>query len=123
MNMNSALDLLRRGRPLAATVTPHRSGALAWAGVYPLDVSQPSTTAVLRRLGVTLSHKDRPVFRIRVIEVGEHLLHSSACIGEDDLHSRADVVVEGEEALLNELDRLGVARGSLELPYKVDYPI
>lgn len=123
MNMDSAIELLRRGRPLAASLVPQHNGSLAWAGVYPLDVTKPSTVAVMRRLGATLVSSDQPVFRVRVIEVNESLLRSDCCISEDDLHSRADLVVFGEEALMQELDRLGVPRDALEMPYKVNYPI
>jgi hypothetical protein len=109
MNTGSAIELLRRGRPLAARLVPQQSGFLAWVGVYPLDLAKPSTATVLLRLGTTMVRSNWPVFRVRV--------------SEDGLHSRADLVVFGEEALMQELDRLGVPRGALELPYKVNYPI
>ncbi len=123
MNIDSALELLRRGEPLAASLPPQEVGALAWAGVYPLDLTKRDTAPVLRRLGVVLKPEDRPVFRIRVIEVRESLVLADVWLSEDDLQSRADVIVVGEEALLSQLDRLGVPKGGLELHYKVNYPI
>ncbi|QSQ27349.1 hypothetical protein JY651_21640 [Pyxidicoccus parkwayensis] len=123
MNTDSALELLRRGRPLAVSLVPRNEGFLAWAGVYPLDPSKPSTAVVLRRLGATTVRSEQRVFRVRVIEVNESLLRSEACISEEDLHSREDRVVFGEEALMQELTRLGVPQDGLELPDKVNYPI
>ncbi len=54
------------------------------------------------------------------LDVNESLFSSDSCISEDDLHSRADLVVSGEESLMQELDRLGVPPDALELPYKVN---
>jgi hypothetical protein len=66
---------------------------------------------------------DQPAFRVRVIEVEEGLLRADKWLCEDDLHSRADLIVFGEEALIQELARLGVARDALEPHWKVDFPI
>jgi hypothetical protein len=60
---------------------------------------------------------------VRVIEVSESLLRSDACISEEELNSRADLIAIGEGTLLKELERLGVPQDALELPYKVNYPI
>ena len=123
MNTESALELLRRGRPLAAALVPQSRDRLAWVGVYPLDLNKASAAALIGRLGGPVVLPGLPVFRLRVIEMDESLLRSESCICEDDLQAIADLLVVGEETLLNELDRLGVARDALELPYRVDYPI
>ena len=122
MNIESAIELLRRGRSLAASLAPLLPGRLAWVGVYPIDTTRPSSAAYLRSLGQSLTY-EQPIFRVRVIEVSESLVREDRCICEDDLHSRDDEIVVGEEALMSKLDRLGMSRDALEWPYKVDYPI
>ncbi|WP_155894090.1 hypothetical protein [Cystobacter fuscus] len=122
MNIESAFDLLRQGRSLAASLAPSLPGRLAWVGVYPLDPAKPSAAAFLSRLGQSPTY-DQPIFRVRVIEVSESLVREERWICEDDLHSRDDEVVVGENALMSKLARLGLSRDALEWPYKVDYPI
>lgn len=59
--------------------------------------------------------------RRETLETGALSLDRWLC--EEDLHSREDVVVVGEAALLDLLARLGVSTQALEHPSEVDYPI
>lgn len=123
MNLDLALRHLRKGNSLAAHVATERTGAVAWAGIYPLDLASAETRPLLRRMGFSVLPHRAPVFRVRVIEVSESLLGENHWLCEDDLHSREDLIVVGEQALLDVLDRLGVPRDALEHPNEVDYPI
>ena len=91
--------------------------------VAELDLAKPSAAAALQHAGITVLSSEQPVFRVRVIEVDESLVRSDVWIGEDHLRSRADLFIVGEEALFDELGRLGVGRDDLEHHYTVDYPI
>lgn len=123
MNIDLALSRLREGKSLAAHVAADRAGTVAWAGIYPLDLASAETRPVLRRLGVSVLPHGASVFRVRVIEVSESLLEEDRWLCEDDLDFREDLIVVGEQGLLDALDRLGVPRDALEHPNDVDYPI
>jgi hypothetical protein len=123
MNLDLALRRLREGNPLAAHVTAARTGTVAWAGIYPLDLASAETRPILKRMRVAALPHGAIVFRVRVIEVSDSLLAEDRWLCEDDLDSREDLVVVGEQALLEVLDRLGVPRDALEHPDEVDYPI
>lgn len=124
MKTEFAIELLRRGRRLAASVPPQRSGYLAWAGIYPLDASKCDLEAILTRYGFAPRlHTSQQAFRIRVFEIQESVAHSNTWFGENDLHSRADVVVIGEHDLMQAMERLGIPPDALDEPWKVDYPL
>lgn len=91
--------------------------------IHLINLANPSTSSVLRRLKVSVIATTHPVFRVRVIEVSETLLAQDRWLCEEDLRSREDVVVVGEAALLELLARLGVSPQALEHHSEVDYPI
>src|SRR5574338_1184218 len=100
MKIDVALQVLRRGQPLAARVTAQQKESRAWVGVYPLDLSRASTRAFLARRKVSSGHEGEVIFRVRIIEVPESLFDEDRWSCEEDLTSRVDVIVDGEEALL-----------------------
>jgi len=63
------------------------------------------------------------VYRIRQFEVDRTLIERGISIGEPELENQADLVVFGDEELIEKLLLLGMSIDQLELPYKSDYPI
>lgn len=123
MRFDAALALLRRGRPLAAKAHSTAPGHRAWVAVYPLALELPETTALLKRLNVTLHPTVRAAYRLRLIEVDEALIDDERSITDEDVVSHEDLVVCDEAVLVNELRRLGIEQDALEQHYTAEYPL
>lgn len=123
MLAHSVWDHLRRGKTLAAPFAaedPSRSG---WIGIYPLDLSKPTTQAFLSSRGVAALPSAGPAFHIRTFEVDRASLDADKWLSEDDLRNARSYFAFGEDDLLAKLDALGVPIDALEPPFRSDYPI
>ena len=118
----AALNSLHRGQVLAASMPSSRVGCRGWVGVYPLT-NRRETLSLLRRKGQPIPLPAVRVYRIRQFEVDRTLIERGISIGEPELENQADLVVSGDEELIEKLLLLGMSIDQLELPYKSDYPI
>jgi hypothetical protein len=123
MTRDAVVQLLHRGRQLAATMIASEEERIAWVGVYPLDPSRPDTPGVLRRFGVSVFGDVGPVYRIRAFEVQRILIEADASISEEELTNKCDALAIGDADLEAKLRALGIDVDRLDLPFKSNYPI
>jgi hypothetical protein len=123
MTRDAVVQLLHRGRHLAAAIVAAEEGRMAWVGVYPLDPSRPDTSAVLRRFGVSVLGGAGPLYRIRAFEVQTTLIEEDASISEEELTNKRDALAMDDEDLVAKLRTLGIELEGLDLPFKSNYPI
>jgi hypothetical protein len=64
-----------------------------------------------------------PLYRIRHIEVEEHLAQMDVWLSDEELHDRGSMIAVGEQELFHHLASLGVGPDDLEWPSTVNYPI
>jgi hypothetical protein len=119
----AVFQVLHRGRSLAAGIAASSETRLGWVGVYPLDPKRPETAVILSRFGVATLHTDTPIYRIRKFEVDRALIVADACISEEELAAKEDVLAIGDEDLQAKLQLFGVNLEGLDLPFKSDYPL
>ena len=118
-----AMELLRRGRPLAAPLPASDAEHYAWDGVYPLDPNVADTAALLRRTGLSNVLRSTSVYRVRHFEAARALVDADRSIGEEDLLVRADIIAISDDDLRAKLANLGLSIGELRQHYASNYPI
>ncbi|MFK4499147.1 hypothetical protein ABIF86_003438 [Bradyrhizobium japonicum] len=123
MSASAVLNLLRRGRLLAASIPADEPNNLAWIAVYPLNTAIDTVRQFLENRGQAIPMPNVQVFRIRRFEVDRRLIEKDASIAEPHLEKAADYFAYGEEGLASRLEELGVQLDQLNNPSTVDYPI
>jgi hypothetical protein len=123
MLKNAVFSALHRRVALASPKAASDPKLRAWVGVYPLDTSEPSTIAMLRRQAFAVFPNNRFVYRIRAFEVSIALLEADVSIGEPEMLNKQDYFAFSDDDLVRQLEDLGLPIEALELPYKSDYPI
>ena len=121
--INVALNALRRGQALAASIASSKPSHLAWVGVYPLDTTRETTQELLRNHGQAVPLPSVHAYRIRTFEVARALVEQDFSIAEPELENKSNFFAFGEEDLAEKLRQLGVRLEELQLPYKSNYPI
>jgi hypothetical protein len=123
MSTNAILDLLRRGRMLAASIAAEEPNNLAWIGVYPLNPSIETVRQFLRNKGQAIPLPNVRAYRVRRFEVDRRLIDEDKWIAEPDLKKAVDYFAYGEEDLASKLEEAGIQLDQLNNPSTVDYPI
>lgn len=122
MITEALLQWLHEGRILAGqlpTVTPDHT---AWVGIYPLLVDRPETREMLEQEGLAiLPGAGVRAYRIRLFEIADVLRNGS--FAERDLRRPRNVVVLGDNELLEKLKELDVPLDVLDSPRRADYPL
>lgn len=123
MHHHAVISSLHRGNAMATSMGVANGDRLCFVGVHPIDLEKRASREFLRSEGVKGFAKSRRAYHIRTFEVNRKLLEDDASIGETDLENQTSAIVFGDDALLLELNRIGVAIERLELPCKSDYPV
>jgi hypothetical protein len=124
MDARAVMDILHRGKVLAASVPSTASSRLAWIGVYPLDASRPLTVELLRNQGIPVERAMHgPAFHVRVFEVDRRLIEQDACFAERELMNSRSYFAFGDGDLATKLRDVGLRVDQLDLPFKSGYPL
>jgi hypothetical protein len=123
MDREVAIDALRRGKPLAAELECTHPQRRAWIGVYPLDLSHPTTRQFIRNAGIAVFPEAGRAYSVRTFEVERRFFESDVWIGETELLDQRSSVAFSEADLMEQLKSFGASLESLDFPHKSDYPI
>ena len=119
---SSPLQLLHRGKQLAANAIASSDEKLAFVGVYPLDLNRTEARQMLRRLGI-IAPAEGQLYRLRLFEIERTLVEQDVSIAEEHLSNVHDVFAHGDEDLVIKLEELGLTLNDLAQPYETLYPI
>lgn len=123
MDKNSVLYTLYSGKVVVATIPPSNGQFYAWVGIYPLDLSRPSTISFLRNQGISFEKKSGRAYHIRKFEVKKELVDEDISIAEPEMTNKVSYFVFGDDELLSTLVELNVAVDQFDLPHTSNYPI
>jgi hypothetical protein len=123
MHRTEVISLLHRGKQLAAKMKSSDPQRLAFVGVYPLDLSQPSTQVFLHGRGLQNLPATGRAYHVRTFEVDRSLVEADVWMGETELTNTRSFFTFDDESLVEHLAQIGVPLESLEPPFKSDYPI
>jgi hypothetical protein len=119
---DALLQWLHEGRILAGQLAATPPEHTAWVGIYPLSMERPDSRALLARHGIAiLLGADVRAYRVRVFEIADRIRETF--FGDQDIQTKQDVVVFGDDALFTCLEELGVPLEILDSARRVDYPL